>query len=105
MLTDLNMPKLDGFELRGASAGTSATPGSGTDRCADRERHAGRTEQHPAAGMDDFAAKPTTIPFLAGKLHRWLPHLEWANRPDTGSGGAEGLDTQAAAAAANGPTS
>ena len=23
--------------------------------------------------MDDFAAKPTTIPVLAAKLHRWLP--------------------------------
>jgi two-component system, NarL family, sensor histidine kinase EvgS len=29
------------------------------------------------AGMDDFAAKPTTIPVLASKLQRWLPALEW----------------------------
>jgi hypothetical protein len=27
--------------------------------------------------MDDFAAKPTTIPFLAGRLRHWLPHLTW----------------------------
>ena len=27
--------------------------------------------------MDDFAAKPTTIPLLAAKLQRWLPELDW----------------------------
>jgi two-component system sensor histidine kinase EvgS len=30
--------------------------------------------------MDDFAAKPTTIPMLAGRLRRWLPQLEWPSR-------------------------
>ena len=37
----------------------------------------GEPEKCRAAGMDDFAAKPTTIPFLAGRLRRWLPHLVW----------------------------
>ena len=31
--------------------------------------------------MDDFAAKPTTIPVLAAKLHRWLPDVEWPVEP------------------------
>ena len=31
--------------------------------------------------MDDFAAKPTTIPLLAAKLHRWLPQLDWPVEP------------------------
>jgi len=37
----------------------------------------GEPEQTRAAGMDDFMAKPTTIPFLAGKLRHWLPALDW----------------------------
>jgi HPt (histidine-containing phosphotransfer) domain-containing protein len=41
----------------------------------------GEPEKCRAAGMDDFAAKPTTIPFLAGRLHRWLPHLDWPAPP------------------------
>ena len=41
----------------------------------------GEPEKCAAAGMDDFAAKPTTIPFLAGKLQRWLPDLDWSTEP------------------------
>src|SRR5205085_11272404 len=40
----------------------------------------GEPDKCRAAGMDDFAAKPTTIPVLAGRLRRWLPHLEWPHR-------------------------
>ena len=46
-----------------------------------------------AAGMDDFAAKPTTIPTLAARLARWLPHLKWTSE---GSERAELLVTEAA---------
>ena len=38
--------------------------------------------------MDDFAAKPTTIPFLAGKLPQWLPHLSWPQEASTDRPGA-----------------
>jgi HPt (histidine-containing phosphotransfer) domain-containing protein len=27
--------------------------------------------------MDDFAGKPTTIPFITSKLRRWLPNVDW----------------------------
>ena len=48
--------------------------------------------------MDDFAAKPTTIPFLAAKLQRWLPHVEWPAPPaasagENGAGSTGGLDS------------
>jgi len=33
----------------------------------------GEPQRYRAAGMDDFAAKPTTIPLLAAKLREWLP--------------------------------
>ena len=41
----------------------------------------GEPERCVAAGMDDFVPKPTTIPFLGGKLRRWLPHLVWPSAP------------------------
>jgi HPt (histidine-containing phosphotransfer) domain-containing protein len=40
-------------------------------------------ERCRAVGMDDFAAKPATIPFLAGKLQQWLPHLSWPQDEST----------------------
>ena len=79
VLTDLNMPRMDGFELvaaireREARNGAARTPVIALSanvmqgepgRCLD-------------AGMDDFIGKPTTIPFLAAKLRRWLAHLAW----------------------------
>jgi HPt (histidine-containing phosphotransfer) domain-containing protein len=37
----------------------------------------GEPERCRAVGMDDFAAKPTTIPVISEKLRRWLPDLVW----------------------------
>jgi signal transduction histidine kinase/CheY-like chemotaxis protein len=83
VLTDLNMPRMDGFELAQAirrdehderREGSARVPIIALTASVMQ----GEPERCRAAGMDDFAAKPTTIPFLAGKLRQWLPHVEWA---------------------------
>ncbi|MDX6678803.1 MAG: hypothetical protein QOE31_2855 [Solirubrobacteraceae bacterium] len=97
VLSDLNMPRLDGFGLVAAIRELESEQ---------RLQHTpvialsanvmqGEPERCVAAGMDDFIGKPTTIPFLASKLRRWLPHVEWpqaepaaAAGPLAGAGGA-----------------
>jgi signal transduction histidine kinase/HPt (histidine-containing phosphotransfer) domain-containing protein len=79
VLTDLNMPRMDGFELaeaiRAHERETGADPIPIIALTASVMQ--GEPERCRAVGMDDFAAKPTTIPFLAGRLRRWLAHLTW----------------------------
>ena len=79
VLTDLNMPRMDGFGLVAAIREHEAehdlprTPVLALTANVMQ----GEPERCLQAGMDDFIGKPTTIPFLASKLHRWLPHLDW----------------------------
>jgi len=76
VLTDVHMPKMDGYELTRAIrseeaardlqrtpiiAITAAAMKDEADRCME-------------AGMDDFLTKPVTIPTLLGRLSYWLPH-------------------------------
>ena len=83
LFTDLNMPRLDGYELAREirryekETGKTRTPIVALTANVMQ----GEPEKCAAAGMDDFAAKPTTIPFLAGKLQRWLPDLDWSTEP------------------------
>ena len=79
MLSDLNMPRMDGFELVAAiralesAGGLQRTPVIALTANVMQ----GEPERCLQAGMDDFIGKPTTIPFLTSKLRRWLPHLAW----------------------------
>jgi signal transduction histidine kinase/CheY-like chemotaxis protein/HPt (histidine-containing phosphotransfer) domain-containing protein len=79
VFTDLNMPRMDGYELARAIRGHEQE--AGLERTPIVALTANVMQGEPAksadAGMDDFAAKPTTIPVLASKLHRWLPALTW----------------------------
>jgi two-component system, NarL family, sensor histidine kinase EvgS len=83
VLTDLNMPRIDGFELtrrirdEDDARGRSRTPVIALSA----NVLSGVAEQCRAAGMDDFIPKPTTIPALAATLRRWLPHLSWDDGP------------------------
>ncbi len=87
VLTDLNMPRMDGYELAQAIRrherrhGLAATPVIALSANVMQ----GEPDRTRDVGMDDFMAKPTTIPFLASKLRQWLPGLEWA----TGSSASE----------------
>jgi CheY-like chemotaxis protein/HPt (histidine-containing phosphotransfer) domain-containing protein len=92
VLTDLHMPRMDGYELARAirrheqDTGAARTPI--ITLTADVMK--GEPERCLAAGMDDFAAKPTTIQILAAKLQRWLPQLDWpaASQPAVEENGA-----------------
>ena len=79
------MPRLDGYELarriraREGETGAARTPIIALSANVMQ----GEPNKCLAAGMDDFAAKPTTIPTLAARLARWLPHLNWTSEgPD-----------------------
>lgn len=93
ILTDLHMPRMDGYQLTKAvrdwelAHGLPRTPllaitanavGGEASRCLE-------------LGMDDYLIKPVTIPLLASKLRRWLPHAEPGGElppsaPDSGPG-------------------
>jgi CheY-like chemotaxis protein/HPt (histidine-containing phosphotransfer) domain-containing protein len=79
VLTDVTMPVMNGYELASAireherATGRARTPIIALSANVMQ----GEPERCRAAGMDDFVGKPTTIPFIAGKLRRWLPDLVW----------------------------
>lgn len=79
VLTDLNMPVMDGFELAHAIRRQEAE--SGRPRTPIMALSAnvlpGEAEKCTAAGMDDFAGKPTSMTVLAEKLRYWMPHIAW----------------------------
>ncbi|MGZ5080495.1 MAG: ATP-binding protein [Usitatibacter sp.] len=75
VITDVNMPEMDGYELTRrireveAATGRARTP---IIACTANAMD-GEAEKCLAAGMDDYIAKPTQIPQLAEKLDHWLP--------------------------------
>lgn len=86
VLTDLQMPGLDGFQLAAAiralerARGQPRTPILAVTAATDPEQ----VERCRAAGIDDCLAKPVTILLLAAQLGRWLPHAPRAT-PALGS--------------------
>lgn len=79
VFSDLNMPRMDGYELVREIRALEAREGRARTPVIALTANVmqGEPERCREAGMDDFVGKPTTIPFLASKLRRWLSHLAW----------------------------
>ncbi|NUS38392.1 MAG: transporter substrate-binding domain-containing protein, partial [Lysobacter sp.] len=76
VLTDVHMPRLDGYALAGAIRAEEAARGLPRTPIVALTAAAlkGEAERCLAAGMDDYLAKPVGIAALAATLRRWLPH-------------------------------
>jgi two-component system sensor histidine kinase EvgS len=76
VLSDVHMPRMDGYQLartireEEARAGKQRTPIVALTASALK----GEAERCLAAGMDDYMAKPVSIPTMGACLQRWLPH-------------------------------
>jgi len=73
LLTDLHMPKIDGYELtqaiRAEEAGTKRIPIIALTANALK----GEAEHCRAIGMDDYRSKPSPLAELKAVLDKWLP--------------------------------
>lgn len=76
VLSDVHMPVMDGYEMvrvlraEETQSGRPRTPVIALTAAALK----GEAERCLAAGMDEFLAKPASIPVLVASLRRWLPH-------------------------------
>ena len=76
LLSDVHMPRMDGYQLarsireEEARTGKPRTPIVALTASALK----GEAERCLAAGMDDYMAKPVSIPTMGACLQRWLPH-------------------------------
>lgn len=77
VLTDLHMPRMDGYQLITALRQWEATHGLVRTPVIAITANVlqGEAEHCLEMGMDDYLTKPVSIPVLASKLRQWLPHL------------------------------
>jgi signal transduction histidine kinase/DNA-binding NarL/FixJ family response regulator/HPt (histidine-containing phosphotransfer) domain-containing protein len=88
VLTDIHMPKMDGYQLTAAIRKA--------ERAEQRARtpiiavtanvSKGEAEHCIAMGMDAFLGKPLRIAQVSAQLRRWLPHVEFAAGTNASSG-------------------
>jgi signal transduction histidine kinase/CheY-like chemotaxis protein/HPt (histidine-containing phosphotransfer) domain-containing protein len=88
VLTDIHMPKMDGYQLTAAIRKA--------ERAERRERtpiiavtanvSKGEAEHCIEMGMDAFLGKPLRIAQVSAQLRRWLPHVEFAAGTNASSG-------------------
>ncbi|MBK8726539.1 MAG: PAS domain S-box protein [Holophagaceae bacterium] len=80
LLTDLHMPRMDGYQLTKAVREWERTEGRRRAPILALTANAmgGEAERCLELGMDDYLIKPVTIPLLAAKLNRWLPQAQAA---------------------------
>jgi signal transduction histidine kinase/DNA-binding response OmpR family regulator len=83
LLTDCNMPEMDGYELAREIRVRERREGREpiVIIACTANALAGEAERCYAAGMNDYVAKPVELPKLAAKLDRWLPLPEATDAP------------------------
>ena len=76
VLSDVHMPRMDGYQLAGAIRQEEARRGLARTPVVALTASAlkGEAERCLHAGMDDYLAKPVGIASLGACLQRWLPH-------------------------------
>ncbi|MGV8940793.1 MAG: ATP-binding protein [Lysobacter sp.] len=76
VLSDVHMPGMDGYQLAGAIRQEEARDGKPHTPIIALTAAAlkGEAEHCLSAGMDDYLAKPVSVPNLQACLRRWLPH-------------------------------
>jgi CheY-like chemotaxis protein len=76
VLLDVHMPVMDGYQMARALRAEEAQTGKARTPVVALTAAAliGEAERCLAAGMDDYLAKPVSIPELAECLGKWLPH-------------------------------
>ena len=75
IITDVNMPGMDGYELARRVRAAEARLGRPRTRiiaCTANALH-GEADNCLAAGMDDYLSKPVQLAHLADQLRAWLP--------------------------------
>lgn len=88
LLSDVHMPRMDGYELARRIRAEEAVHGRARTPIVALTASAlkGEAERCLDAGMDDYLAKPVSIAALAATLRRWLPHAEPVPAPDAAAG-------------------
>ncbi|KGM54042.1 hypothetical protein N800_05570 [Lysobacter daejeonensis GH1-9] len=83
VLSDVHMPGLDGYDFARAIREEEARSGRQRIPIVALTASAlkGEAERCIAAGMDDYLAKPVSVPTLAACLQRWLPGTAPAEFP------------------------
>jgi signal transduction histidine kinase/CheY-like chemotaxis protein/HPt (histidine-containing phosphotransfer) domain-containing protein len=84
LITDCNMPKMDGYQLSQRIRAIEAT--SGVKRtpiiACTANALGGDSEACLAAGMDDYLVKPVELKAMAARLQQWLPLPQGAVPPE-----------------------
>jgi two-component system sensor histidine kinase EvgS len=88
VLSDIHMPKMDGYQMTQAMRADEQTRALPRTPIVALTAAAmkGDAERSLGAGMDDYLIKPVTIPVLLERLHRWLPHLQRGDAPPPQAG-------------------
>ncbi|MEK6211575.1 MAG: ATP-binding protein, partial [Pseudomonadota bacterium] len=101
VITDCNMPEMDGYELARSIRRLESANGGGRTPIIACTANAlgGEAETCFAAGMDDYLAKPVELTQLLKKLDQWLPIPEAGAAPSEQSANRSNTSAPGAAAA------